>query len=177
MKILSTSRNKIILLLLISILIFAGWKSGIEVVYARALVATTNVCLKMAKKDTHLAFEKTATYYEFKIDTQSDGRNFSYPLETGSWMQPFVIVLSWQIFLFFVLKRRLAFRSLGVNVGIFLLLQTIFMIFMTGYFSSTTQLVFCYILFDIFSVVAVILVIKDYLLYPVFTKKVVSCRL
>lgn len=173
MKILSTSRNKIILLFLISILVFAGWQSGIEVIYAKVLVATTNVCLKVVKKDTQLAFEKTLTHYEFKIDTQIDGRSATIsPGWTRGWMQPFVIVLSWQIFLFFVLKRRLAFRSLAVNVGIFLLLQSIFMIFLTGYNSSATQQFFCIILCDIFSVVAVILIIKDNLLYPVFTKKV-----
>jgi len=58
MAILSSTRNKIILLLLISVLIFAAWQAGLEIVYAKVLVGTTNFSLGIIKKDTHIEFEE-----------------------------------------------------------------------------------------------------------------------
>ena len=175
MAILSSTRNKIILLLLISMLIFAAWQAGLEIAYAKVLVGTTNFSLGIVKKDTHIEFEEkegTNGLYQFKVFTSIDGRKGHYPQETSSLMQPFIIVLSWQIFLFFVLKRKSAWRSLGVNIGIFLLVQMIFLILLTGYYTSTVQQYIFTMMLDSFYIIALILVIKDNMLYPVFRKKV-----
>ncbi len=175
MTILSSTGNKIILLLLISVLIFAAWQAGLEIAYAKVLVGTTNFSLSIIKKDTHIEFEKkegTDGLYQFRVFTSIDGRKGHYPQETSSLMQPFIIILSWQIFLFFVLKRKSAWRSLGTNIGIFLLVQMIFLILLTGYYTSTVQQYIFTMMLDSFYIIALILIIKDNMLYPVFRKKV-----
>lgn len=175
MAILSSTRNKIILLLLISVLIFVAWQAGLETAYAKVLVGTTNFSLGIVKKDTHIEFEKKEGkdgLYQFRVFTRIDGRKGNYPQETSSLMQPFVIVLSWQIFLFFVLKRKSAWRSLGVNIGIFLLVQMIFLFMLTGYYNSTVQKYIFTMMLDSFYIISLILIIKDNMLYPVFSKKV-----
>ncbi len=170
MKLLSSTRNKIILLLLISVLVFIGWQAGMEIAYARVLVATSNVGLSIVKKHTKIKLEETNGKYEFQAHVLINGKRAHYPQETGSIMQPFVIILSWQIFLFLALQWKKALKSFGVNVVIFVLVQMIFLILLTGYYDSTAQQLFYDIMLDSFYVVAVVLIIKDNLLYPVFRK-------
>jgi len=174
MAILSSNRNKIILLLLISVLVFAAWQAGLETAYAKVLVVTTNLSLKIVKTETHIEFEEkegTDGLYRFRVFTVIDGREGNYPQEPGTLLQPFVIVLSWQIFLFFVLKRKAAWKSLGVNTGIYLLVQIIFLILLTGYYSSPVQQYIFTMMLDSFYIIALTLIIKDNMIYPVFRKR------
>ena len=164
MVLFSSTRNKIILLLLISALVFTAWQSGAERVYAQVLIGTTNFFVGMAKEDTHIELEninENDKTYQYRVFTRIDGRKGNYPQETGGVMQPFVIVLSWQIFLFFVLKRKPALTSLVMNVGIFLLIQVVFLFFLTGYYNSGVQKYLYTMMLDSFYIFALILVIKD----------------
>lgn len=175
MAIFSSTRNKIIVLLLISMLVFTGWQMGLENVYAKSLISLTNVCLKIVKDQTHIEFEKVEKgedEYQFRIYTLFDGQLGHFPQATGTPMEPFVIILSWQVFLFFIINRKLAFRSLLVNVGVFLFIQIFFMIMLTGYHISTFQQYIYVMMMDSFYIIALILVIKDNMLYPVFSKEI-----
>ena len=162
-----------ILLIVISMVIFAGWELGIEQIYEKALVGVSNVSLKVLKKDTRIELEKTAlgNQYQFRVYTSIEGRKGNYPQETGGLLEPFVIVLSWQLFLFFVLSRNRAARLLGINIAIFLFFQVLFLIFLTSYYSSYIQKFLFDMMLDNFYIVALILVIKDNMIYPVFQKK------
>jgi len=173
MKIISSSRNKIIVLLFISIIIFTGWQFGLETVYTKVLVGATNISLSVVKTDTHIELEKkeNTDLNQFRVYTTVDGRKGNYPQETGGFLQPFVLILSWQIFLFLILDRKTAFKSLGINIGIYFLTQVIFLIMLTGYFTSTIQQYLFDIMLDSFYIIALILVIKDNIFYGVFLKK------
>ncbi len=173
MKILSSNRNKIILLLLISIFVFIFWRSGFETVYARVLTGTTNYFLNIAKKDTHIELERNKEkegLYQFRIYTIIGDKIGNYPQETGSILHPFVIILSWQIFLFFVLNRRSLLKTLWINMGIFIFIQIFFLIMLTGYYNSKVQQFLYTVLIDSFYVIALVLVIKDNMLFPLFGK-------
>jgi len=174
MTLLTSRRNKIILLIAISMLIFGVWEMGMEKVYEKALVSITNVALHVVKKDTRITLEKTDTKdtYQFRVYTRVQGRMGNYPQETGGLMESFVIVLSWQLFLFFVIKRKNAFKLLGVNVGIFVAFQMLFLILLTGYYNSSIQQYLFNMMLDNFYIIALILVIKDNMIYPVFRKTV-----
>jgi hypothetical protein len=174
MKLLSSSGSKIVLLVLISLLIFTGWQYGGELIYTKFLVGTTNVSLGIIKTDTHIEYEKKAgsdNKYQFKVNTVIDGRKGSYPQEVGGLLQPFVIILSWQIFIFFVINRKSAIISLVTNVAVFMLVQIIFLILLTGYYTSDIQQFIFSIMLDSFYIVALILIIKDNILYSVFRKR------
>jgi hypothetical protein len=173
MKILSSSRNKIIVLIIISLSIFTVWQFGLETVYTKALVDATNISLSVVKPDTRIELEKklNTDINQFRVYTSFDGRKGNFPQETGGFLQPFILILSWQILLFLVLDRKTALKSLGINVGIYFLTQVIFLIMLTGYFSSTIQRYLFDIMLDSFYIVALILVIKDNIFYGVFLKK------
>jgi len=174
MKLLSSKRNKILLLLLISLLIFTGWQFGGEQLYTKLLVGTTNVTLKVIKKDTHIEYEKqegNSKLYQFKVTTRIDGRIGSYPQEIGGLMQPFVIVLSWQVFLFIIIERKNAIKAFITNIAIFMLMQIIFLILLTGYYTSDIQQYIFTIMLDSFYIIALVLIIKDNILFSVFNSK------
>lgn len=173
-SILSSTISKVILLLLLTFLTFTVWQAGLETVYAKAIVATTNLTLSIVKKDTHIEYEKdkgSNEAYHFEAYTIIDGRKGHYSQETGGMMQPFVIIISWQIFLFFVLNIKSALRALGMNIAIFVLFQVLLLIFLSGYYTSTIQQYLFTLMIDSFYIIALVLVIKDAMLYPVFGRK------
>lgn len=177
MKLLSSNRNKIILIIFISVLTFAAWMSGMEKVYTRVLLGTTNVGLTIFSKDTNIELEETPgrkVPYQFKVHTVIDGRKGSYPQEIGGILQPFVIILSWQIFLFFLLNYKDAFKSSLINIGIFLLIQSLYLVLLTNYYSSDTAKYLYSMLLDGFYIIALVFIIKDNMIHKIFRKKQVG---
>lgn len=173
MKLFNSAIKKVILFILISIIVFTGWEFSLETAYLRLLVNTTNVSVGVIKKDTFIEIESTNVSnepYQLKVHTRIEGRRGTYPQEIGSLLQPFVIVISWQIFLLLILNVKSALRSLGMNFIIFFIVQVFFLILLTGYHSSDSQKFFFNVMMDSFYVVAIILIIKDNMLYPVFKR-------
>lgn len=167
---LTSTRLKIGTLILISALVFVGWKGFLEVAYAKFLLTGTNCVLSVVKKDAHIETEKLEDGYQFKVFSLIDGKKATYPQDFGSILQPFIIVLSWQLFLFLVLKSRSALQSAAINGGVFYLIQLFFLVQLTGYYTSETQKFIFDMLIDSFYIIALVLVIKDNMLYPVFSK-------
>lgn len=167
---LTSTRLKIGALILISALVFAGWKGFLEVAYAKFLVTGTNSVLSVVKNHAHIETEKIEDGFQFKVFTLINGKKATYPQIFGSILQPFIIVLSWQLFLFFVLKRKSALQSAAINIGIFYFIQLLFLVQLTGYYTSETQKFIFNMLMDSFYIVALVLIIKDNMLYPVFSK-------
>lgn len=170
MALVSSKAAKIVALIIISAIVYTGWLSGLETGYTRVLVAGTNVALSIVKKDTRIELEKINNAYQFKVRTRIEGRKASFTQPFGSLLQPFVIVLSWQIFLLIAISFKSAIKAFGVNAGIFLMLQIIFLILLTGYHTSETQKFIYVLLMDSFYIIGLVLVIKDNMLYPVFRK-------
>jgi hypothetical protein len=161
---------KIIALIIISVIVYAAWLIGMEKLYTRVLVAGSNIALGMVKKDTRIELEKTNNTYQFKVRTRIDNRKASFSQPFGSLLQPFVIILSWQLFLLIAIPFKSAARSFGVNAAVFIFLQIVFLILLTGYHSSETQKFIYILLMDSFYIIALVLVIKDNMLYPVFRR-------
>lgn len=170
MALLASNRIKILLLIILTISSYTLWQHGLERIYAKTLLVGTNATLGIVKGNTSIELEQLDETYQFRVRTIIDGRRASFPQAFGGLLQPFVIILSWQIFLFIVLKRNLALQSMGINFGIFYFLQVIFLILLTGYHTSEIQK-FIYVMFmDSFYIIGLVLVIKDNMLYPVFRK-------
>ncbi len=171
MAILHSTKIKIIALIAISALVFAVWKNVLEVGYAKVLLAGTNGVLSFIKNDTHIEIEKENNVYQFRVFTRVEGRKGNYPQPFGSILQPFVILLSWQLFLLLALDYKLALKPLAVNVGAFYIVQSIFLVQLTGYYNNDFQKFIFDLLMDSFYIFALVLVIKDAMLYPVFVKR------
>ncbi|MBE0640180.1 MAG: hypothetical protein IH598_16825 [Bacteroidales bacterium] len=161
---------KLMILIVLTILFYTLWIYGLEKAYTKFLLGGTNTALSIIKTDTHIELEKENETYQFRVRTKIDGRKASFPQKIGSLLQPTVIILAWQLFLFFVLGKRDALRSLGINLGIFYLAQILLLVFLSGFYVSEVQKFIYLMLMDSFYVIAIVLVIKDSILYPVFRK-------
>lgn len=170
MALLSKNLFKIPVLILITLLVYFGWTNRLEPVYARILAGGANITLSIVKTDTRIELEKESNAWQFRVHTRINGQTASFPQVFGTLMQPFVIVLSWQLFLFLALGRKQALHSLGINFGVYLILQVIFLILLTGYYTSATQKFIYEMFMDSFYIIALVLILKDNMLYPVFTK-------
>lgn len=180
MRFIESKIYKIALLLIISLLVFTGWQYGGENIYANFLVEATNTSLGVIKEGSHVDYEKkdgSNHESQFVVHAIIDGRNGSYPQKIGGLLQPFVIILSWQIFLFFIINKKSAFISLAINFVVFTFVQGIFLFLLTGYYTSDIQKYVFTSLMDSFYIIALILIIKDNIIYSVLgTKKVKSDR-
>ncbi|MCF8235555.1 MAG: hypothetical protein K9G67_14875 [Bacteroidales bacterium] len=164
-RLLQSNTNKIILLVLISVVVFVIWHIGLETVYIKTLTGVSNFTIRMFEDNTRIELTKESGVYHFDIYTYMQGREITYPQEIGSSMQPFIIILSWQIFLFFVQNRKRAFRSLGINFLIYLTVQVFYLFMLTDFYTSGFAKFMFQLMMDSFYIVAVILVIKDYMIY------------
>jgi len=147
---------------------------GAEKVYTRVLLSATNGSLNVINKGAHIELEEITgmkEHYQFKVNAVIGGRTGSYPQKIGGMLQPFVIILTWQIFLFFILTPKTALRAFLINVGLFILIQIFFLILLTNYYSSDSARYIYTMLLDSFYIVALILIIKDNMMYNIFTKK------
>lgn len=174
MAILKSNRNKIILILLISAITFAGWTIGMEKTYIRLLLRTTNMSLSIFNEGSRIDLEEIIgmkDHYQFKIHIVVDGRKGYYLQKIGALLQPFVIILSWQLFLFFVLNAKTAVKSFVINIGVFLIIQSVFLILLTNQYSSKHAIFISALFLSSFSIIAIVLIIKDNMYYGVFGKK------
>lgn len=161
---------KILVLLAITIAMFIVWQVGYEAIHAKILTGTTNACLKLAGSDKSIKYEVQDAIPIFRVYLIKDGQSTRFPQEIGPLLQPTVIVLAWQLFLFFVLKTRQALRLLLINLVIFIAFQVFFLICLTGYHTSGFQRFMYGLMVDSFYVIALILVIKDNIFHPIFRK-------
>ena len=72
------------------------------------------------------------------------------------------------------INRKSAIISLVINVGVFMLVQIVFLLLLTGYYTSDIQQYIFTIMLDTFYIVALILIIKDNILYSVFGSTVID---
>ncbi len=170
MKITSSKKIKFLILVAITLTIFVFWQYGLETAYARFLTGGTNVLLNIVSNNAHIAVEEVNGSHQFRVTVILEEGRRSFPQSFGSLLQPTVIIIAWQIFLFIILKRKPATQALIVNFCVFYALQILFLTFLTGYYESTVMKFIYEMLMDTFYIFAIVLIIKDNLLYSVFNR-------
>lgn len=160
--------KKILLLLGIAMITSTLWFSGLETVYARVLVFSSNIILDLGNRETRLSIQEENNIHLFRVHTRIEGRKANYSQKFGSLLIPTVMILSWQMFSAFYLKRKKAIQSSLFNLGILLLLQIIFLLFLTIYHSSSAAKYLYDMMMDSFYIFALFLIIVDNLRNPIF---------
>jgi hypothetical protein len=159
--------NKYINILLV-IAISAGflvlWINGLNVVYAKILSFFTNVFLFVAER-TSLSVENKTNELYFIVETVIDGRKGTYPQKAGLIILPFVMMLTWQALLFINIHWRKALRSTIENILIFMAIQIIYLLILTGYYKSDADKFFFHLLIDSFYIFGLFLIVKDAIRY------------
>ena len=160
--------RRIGLFLAASLVITALWFSGMEVVYARVLVFSTNTVLGIAGSDTSISVEEEDGGHLFRVHRLIDGQRANYPQKFETLLLPTVMIFAWLVFSAFYRGRKQALVSAGITIGAFLALQIIFLLLLTAYYTSGAAKYIYDVMLDSFYIIAMGIVIIDYVREPIF---------
>lgn len=153
--------RKILFLLAAIALVSLLWFMGAQVLYAHLLAFLSNIFLGAFGSDASVSLEALNGQHLFRVSTTIDGRTGSYPQELQSLLYPAIIVLSWSLFLLFSAGFKRALRSTSWCLLPFLVIHMIFLLLLTGYYSSGVARFLYDILRESLFVIAITLVIVD----------------
>ncbi len=162
--------KKIGILLAASIFVAILWFAGLEQVYARVLVFSTNVVMSIGGSDTEIRIEEQNATYYFRVITTIQGTRGTFLQKFGSLLIPAVMIFAWQIFTAFYLKRKQALKSSALNFGVFFAFQILFMLLLTGFHNSNVARYIYEMFLDSFYIVALAIILVDNFRNPVFLK-------
>ena len=157
-------RQKIIINILIvigaSLLLLIFWFNGFDWLYAQMLRLGANILLVFSN-DTHIGLKIVDNAPTFIVDTIVQGRKGSYPQKADLILLPLIMILTWQILLFFNLPIKNAIRSAVENLLAFYIIQVIYVVLLTAYYNSAAIKFVYDLLMDSFYIIALFLIVKD----------------
>jgi len=158
----------ILLVIGISAVLLLLWINGLNMVYAKILSALTNVVL-FVSPSTSIGVEDRSGELYFLVETMINGRKGNFPQKAGLIILPFIMMLTWQILLFINIDWRKAMRSTIENLAIFIGIQVIYLLILTGYYNNSTDKFFFHLLIDSFYIFGLFLIVKDALRYQLIS--------
>jgi hypothetical protein len=141
-------------------LLLVLWFNGFSYLYAQMLKLGVNILL-LFSSDTHVGLKLVENAPTFIVDTVINGKKGSYPQKADLILLPFIMVLTWQVLLFFNLPLKQATRSAIENIIIFYTIQLIYVLLLTAYYNSSTIKFIYDLLLDSFYIIALFLIVKD----------------
>jgi hypothetical protein len=157
-------RQKLIINILIVIgasgLLLFLWFHGLDWLYAQILKLGANIVL-LFSSDTHVGLKSIEGAPTFIVETIVNGRKGTYPQKADLILLPFIMILTWQILLYFNLPAKHATRSTVENIIIFYLIQLIYVLLLTAYHNSAAIKFVYDLLLDSFYIIALFLIVKD----------------
>ena len=152
--------TNILIVILASGLLLVLWFNGLDWIYAQILRLGANIAL-IFSSDTHVGLKLTEDAPTFMIETIIDGRKGTYPQKADLILLPFIMILTWQILLFFNLPLKYALRSALENILAFYFIQLVYVLLLTSYYNSETIKFIYNLLLDSFYIIALFLIVKD----------------
>jgi len=156
-------QKKIINILIVVVssgLLLALWFNGFDWLYAQLLRIGANILLVFSG-DTHVGLKLVDDAPTFIVETVIKGKKGTYPQKADLILLPFIMILTWQILLFFNLNRKQAIRSALENIIIFYIVQLIYVVLLTAYYNSSAIKFVYDLLMDSFYIIALFLIVKD----------------
>jgi len=150
----------ILIIIVASGILLTLWFNGFAWVYAQLLRFGANIFL-LFSSDTHVGLKIANGAPTFIVDTIVNGRKGSYPQKADLILLPFIMILTWQILLFFNLPWKNALRSSLENILVFYTIQLIYVLLLTSYYNSGAVKFLYDLLLDSFYIIALFLIVKD----------------
>jgi hypothetical protein len=150
----------ILMVVVVSLIFLIFWLVGFNHIYAQALKFGANLFLS-PWKDIYFEMDPTSKTPTFIVHSIIGGRTGSYDQEGKLILLPIIMILTWQVLLFFNLSTDKALRSTVENVVIFYLLQVIYLLLLTQYYNSAVVKYIYDLLRDSFYILALFLILKD----------------
>jgi hypothetical protein len=150
----------ILLVIGISAVLLVIWINGLNWIYAKFINFVADIFLFFSS-NTNLSLKKENGELYFVVDTLINGKKGTYPQKAGLIILPFIMMLTWQILLFINIHWRKALRSTIENLSVFVMVQVIYLLILTGYYNSSTEKFFFHLLIDSFYIIGLFLIVKD----------------
>jgi hypothetical protein len=150
----------ILLVIGISAILLVIWVNGLNWIYAKFINFVADIFLFFSSNtDLSVKYQNGELY--FVVDTLINGKKGTYPQKAGLIILPFIMMLTWQILLFINIHWRKALRSTIENLSIFVVVQVIYLLILTGYYNSGAEKFFFHLLIDSFYIIGLFLIVKD----------------
>lgn len=156
----------IALLFAATLLTYILWNAALEKAYANLLVFSSNSVLSITGSDTHLTHKEEDGVATFRVHIIIDSQHASYPQKVQTLLLPAVMLIAWQIFTAFYRKRKQVLASAFLILFVFMALQIIFMLLLTAYYTSAVAEYIYDVMLDTFYIIALGIIILDYIRYP-----------
>ena len=150
----------ILIVVVSSGLLLTLWFIGFDWLYAQLLRLGANIIL-IFSGDTSVGLKLVDDAPTFIVETVIKGKKGSYPQKADLILLPFIMILTWQILLFFNLSRKQAVRSALENIIAFYVIQLIYVLLLTSYYNSSAIKFVYDLLMDSFYIIALFLIVKD----------------
>jgi hypothetical protein len=150
----------ILIVIIASGLLLILWFNGLDWIYAQLLRFGASIFLLLSS-GTHVGVELVKDAPTFIVNTVINGKKGSYPQQADLILLPFIMILTWQILLFFNLSRKQAVRSAIENILAFYIIQVIYVLLLTAYYNSSSIKFLYDLLLDSFYIIALFLIVKD----------------
>ena len=150
----------VIIVVFCSALILVVWFRGLDWIYGKTLTFGANACL-IFSENTSVGMKLVNDSPSFLVKTIVDGKKASFPQKADLILLPFVMILTWQILLFFNIDRKKAIRSAIENLVAFYIIQVIYVLLLTGYYGAPFVKFIYDLLMDSFYIIVLFLIIKD----------------
>ena len=149
----------ILLVIGISAVLLLIWVNGLNWIYAKFINFVADIFLFFSS-NTDLSVKNQNGELYFVVDTLINGKKGTYPQKAGLIILPFIMMLTWQILLFINIHWRKALRSAIENLSIFVVVQVIYLLILTGYYNSGAEKFFFHLLIDSFYIIGLFLIVK-----------------
>lgn len=163
--------KNVAVLILSSVIVVLLWFSGLEKVYAHVLVFFSNVILGILSNSNSLELISQEGEPVIIVTTVLHGAKGNFPQKLQSLLLPTVILLCWFPLLFLHLTKRTAILQSLKSLGLFFLLQVVFMLILSSYYHFAFSRYLFYLFIEAFYIIAIVIIIKDSLQFPPIWKR------
>jgi hypothetical protein len=149
-----------LIVLVTSAILLVAWFNGFAWLYAKMLSTGANICLVFSPETT-IKVKMQNDEPTFLVKTIIQGKKGSFPQKADLILLPIIMILTWQVLLFFNIERKKATRSLTENLIAFYIIQVIYLLLLTNYYGSSTAKFIYDLLIDSFYIIILFLIVKD----------------
>lgn len=160
--------KKILLLLGIITVLYVFWLIGLDMLYAYVLAFFSDIFSAILQLEADSSIVTSGGHIELAMTVTGKG---TAHLPLDPLIMPTVILLSWQIFLFFQLDKKKALYGLLKNFGIFFLLQIIYVLLIVDWGQTVWINSIKETFLHAFGIVVLFIIIKDCIVNRIFIKQ------
>lgn len=161
--------KNLIIVLFAALILFILWTFGLEKVYGYLIFYITYLPALLIP-ETNLDIITHSEHPIYVVKSFINNKEYSWSLSGELFLLPIVLLVSWQIFLFFVLPRKKALKIARNNIIVLIVAQSFYLLLLALYWKSSLARVIHDMLNNNLIIITVFLILKDNIKNRLFEK-------